>query len=137
MIYMYAIPRALDRYRDLKLRGQMTYQDHTVHIPAEAADDQFVQNLGTLIRRLADEKPATRVPSRPETAPRCARAAEGSVLTQRQRENALRTRKAPLRGPCARIWGLHLHLPSALWPEMGKPKDTQDRMVPEKRRPTT
>ena len=85
MIYMYAIPRALDRYRDLKLRGQMTYQDHTVHIPAEAADDQFVQNLGTLIRRLADEKPATRVPSRPETASRCARAAEGSVLTQRQR----------------------------------------------------
>ena len=66
MIYMYAIPRALDRYRDLKLRGQMTYQDHTVRIPAEAVDNQFVQNLGTLIRGLSADKPPARVPSRPE-----------------------------------------------------------------------
>ena len=66
MIYLYAIPRALKRYRNLKLRGQATYLDHTVHIPAEAVDDQFIQNLGTLIRRLAADKPPARVPSRPE-----------------------------------------------------------------------
>ena len=66
MIYLYAIPRALERYRTLKLRGQVTYDDHTVRIPAEAVDDQFIQNLGALIRRLAADKPPARVPSRPE-----------------------------------------------------------------------
>ena len=64
MIYLYAIPRTLERYRTLKLRGQATYQDHTVRIPAEAVDDQFIQNLGALIRRLAADKPTARVPSR-------------------------------------------------------------------------
>ena len=48
MIYLCAIPRALERYRTLKLRGQATYLDHTVRIPAEAVDDQFIQSLGTL-----------------------------------------------------------------------------------------
>ena len=66
MIYLYAIPRALERYRTLKLRGQAIYLDHTVRIPAEAVDDQFIQNLGALIRRLAADKPPARVPSRPE-----------------------------------------------------------------------
>ena len=66
MINLYAIPRALERYRTLKLRGQATYLDHTVRIPAEAMDDQFIQNLGALIRRLAADKPPTRVPSRQE-----------------------------------------------------------------------
>ena len=66
MIYLYAIPRALERYQTLKLRGKATYQDHTVRIPAEAVDDQSIQNLGALIRRLAYERPAKRVPSRPE-----------------------------------------------------------------------
>ena len=45
MIYLYAIPRAQERYRTLKLRGQATYLDHTVRIPAETVDDQFIQNL--------------------------------------------------------------------------------------------
>ena len=66
MIYLYAIPRALERYRTLELRGQATYLDHTVRIPAESVDDQFIQNLGALIRRLVADKPPTRVPSRPE-----------------------------------------------------------------------
>ena len=64
MIYLYAIPRAMERYRTLKLRGQATYLDHTVRIPAEAVDDQFIQNLGALIRRLAADQPPARVPSR-------------------------------------------------------------------------
>ena len=63
MIYLYAVPKALAKYRNLKPRGQVTYQDHTVHIPAEAVDDQFVQNLRALIRRLSADKPARRVPS--------------------------------------------------------------------------
>ena len=39
---------------------------NTVRIPAEAMDDQFVQNLGALIRRLAADEPAKRVPSAQE-----------------------------------------------------------------------
>ena len=66
MIYLYAMPRALEQYRNLELRGQATYLDHTVRIPAEAVDDQFIQNLGALIRRLAADKPPARVPSRQE-----------------------------------------------------------------------
>ena len=66
MIYLYAIPKALERYRTLKLSGQATYDDHTVRIPAEAVDDQFIQNLGALIRRLASKTPATRMPSTQE-----------------------------------------------------------------------
>ena len=63
MIYLYAVPRALERYRNAKLRGQVTYHDHTVRISAEAVDDKFIQNLGVLIRRLSAAEPARRVPS--------------------------------------------------------------------------
>ena len=66
MIYLYAVPRALQRYRNANLRGQVTYQDHTVRIPAEAVDEAFIQNLGALIRRLSANEPARRVPSRKE-----------------------------------------------------------------------
>lgn len=62
MIYLYAVPRALEPCRNLKLSGQVTYRDHTVRIPAEAVNDQFIQNLGTLTRRLAAERPAPCVP---------------------------------------------------------------------------
>ena len=66
MIYLYAVPKAIERYRSLKLRGQVTYRDHTVRISAEAVDEQFIQNLGALIRRISSDEPARRVPSRQE-----------------------------------------------------------------------
>ena len=66
MIYLYAVSRALERYQNLKLRGQVPYRDHKTRIPAEAVGDQFVQNLGALIRSLSAERPATRVPSAQE-----------------------------------------------------------------------
>ena len=66
MIYLYAVPRALERYRNTRLRGQVTYRDHTIRIQAEAVDDQFIQNLGALIRRISSDEPARRVPSRQE-----------------------------------------------------------------------
>ena len=66
MIYMYAVPKALERYKQAKLSGQVTYRDHTVRIPAGAVDERFVQNLGALIRRLSADEPARRVPSRQE-----------------------------------------------------------------------
>ena len=66
MIYLYAVPRALERYRNTRLRGQVTYRDHTIRIQAEAVDEQFIQNLGALIRRISSDEPARRVPSRQE-----------------------------------------------------------------------
>ena len=53
----------VNQYWNLKLGGQVTYPDRTIRIPAEVVDDQFVQNLVALIRRLADDNSATRVPS--------------------------------------------------------------------------
>ena len=66
MIYLYAIPRALERYRNLRLSGQATYRDHTMRVPAETVDGKFVKNLGALVRRLSADEPARRVPSRQE-----------------------------------------------------------------------
>ena len=63
MVYMYALPRALERYRGLALSGQVAYPDHVVDIPAAAVDKGFIRNLGGLIRRLAAETSARRVPS--------------------------------------------------------------------------
>ena len=66
MIYLYAVPKALKRYRNANLSGQVTNRDHTVRVPAEAVDEKFIQNLGALIRRLSTDEPARRVPSRQE-----------------------------------------------------------------------
>lgn len=63
MIYLYAVPKALQRYRETQLSGQVTYRDHTIRIPADAVVEKFVQNLGALIRRVAADEPARRVPS--------------------------------------------------------------------------
>ena len=63
MLYMYALPRALDRYRGLTLTGQVAYSDQVVNIPARAVDETFVQHMGQLITRLASEMPARRIPS--------------------------------------------------------------------------
>ena len=63
MLYMYALPKALDRYRGLALTGQVAYSDHVVDIPADAVDEAFVQNTGQLITRLASKLPARPVPS--------------------------------------------------------------------------
>ena len=52
--------------QNAKLCGQVTYRDHTVRKPAEAVDDAFIENLGTLIRRLSGDEPARRVPSHQE-----------------------------------------------------------------------
>ena len=63
MIYMYALPRSLERYKGLSIAGQVAYPDHVVDIPPEAVDRRFVENLGGLMRRLASQTPTRRVPS--------------------------------------------------------------------------
>ena len=62
MIYIYALPRAQERYRGLTPTGRMAYPDHVVDIPAEAVDEAFVSNVIALITRLASQTPARRVP---------------------------------------------------------------------------
>ena len=66
MIYQYAVPRALDEYRGTEFRGHVIYPDGNVQIPVSGVDRKFVERLGNLIRRLADETPARRVPSASE-----------------------------------------------------------------------
>ena len=63
VIYMYAFPKALEQYRKAKLMGQVTYRGDNVRILGEAVGEEFVKNLGALIRRISADEPARRVPS--------------------------------------------------------------------------
>ena len=66
IIYQYAVPRALEQYRDIEFRGHVSSPDSNVGLPVSAMDGEFVEKLGALIRRLASETPARRVPSAQE-----------------------------------------------------------------------
>ena len=66
LIYQYAVPRALPEYREVEFRGHVIYPDGNVQIPASGVDGKFIERLGSLIRRLADETPARRIPSAQE-----------------------------------------------------------------------
>ena len=66
MGYQYAVPKALEQYRDVQFRGHVVYPEAQVGIPASGVDGRFVDSLGGLIRRLASETPARRVPSAQE-----------------------------------------------------------------------
>ena len=63
MLYMYAVPKALPAYRDMAFNGIVAYPGHTVDIPATAVDGRFVEHVGRLVRRLASDSPARKVPS--------------------------------------------------------------------------
>ncbi len=63
MIYQYALPLALPQYRNVRIDGEVIYPTHTVRIPRGALPNEFIEDLGSLIRRLAADKPAQRVPS--------------------------------------------------------------------------
>ena len=63
MIYPYALPLALPQYRNVRIGGEVIYPTHTVRIPRGALPNQFIENLGALIRRLASDTPPKTVPS--------------------------------------------------------------------------
>ena len=65
-IYQYAVPKALTQFQGKQARGQVRYPDSYVGSPATSVTPDFVANLGSLIRRLADDVPARRVPSAQE-----------------------------------------------------------------------
>ena len=66
MIYQYALPLALPQYRDVRIGGEVIYPTHTVRVPRGALPNQFIEDLGALIRRLAADVPPQRVPSAQE-----------------------------------------------------------------------
>ena len=63
MIYKFAIPRALPQYEDVSIAGEVAYPARTVRVPMGALPNQFIEQLGSLIRRLGSDTPAQRVPS--------------------------------------------------------------------------
>ena len=65
-IYQYAVPRALLQFEGKDARGQVRYPGSYVGSPASAVNPEFIANMGALIRRLASDEPARRVPSASE-----------------------------------------------------------------------
>ena len=66
LTYKYAVPRALPEYRGMEFRGHFLYPDSKVQIPVSGPGRQFIDRPGVLVRRLADEHPARKVPSASE-----------------------------------------------------------------------
>ena len=63
-IYQCAVPKALAQHRGTEFRGHVVYADgKQVGVPVSGLDKEFVERLGALIRRLAADTPARRVPS--------------------------------------------------------------------------
>ena len=63
MLYQYAVPKALEQYHGMEFRGHVAYPESNVAIPTSRVDRNFTDSLGALIRRLAADTPAQRVPS--------------------------------------------------------------------------
>ena len=66
MIYMYAVWHDLDLSRGTHLAGEIVYPDKSVKVPPGAVHRGFVNDLGALIRRLASDEPARKIPSAQE-----------------------------------------------------------------------
>ena len=62
---MYAVPKA-PQYKGNAFTGSVVYPGHSVEIPVGAVDAGFVENMGRLVRRLASDQPARRMPSTSE-----------------------------------------------------------------------
>ena len=63
MTYMYAVPRALGQYRNMAFDGVVAYRDYEVTIPASAVNEQFINRLATLIRKISRAQPLEKTPS--------------------------------------------------------------------------
>ena len=63
MIHMYALPRAVERLRDMSLRGELVYWQGQVDIPPDSLDREFIENLHSQAQRLTAGQPLARIPS--------------------------------------------------------------------------
>ena len=59
MIYLYALPKALQQYRDAKIRGEAFYPTRTHVVGRGSLDQGFIRRLVALIQRIAAEPPPT------------------------------------------------------------------------------
>ncbi len=66
MIYMWAVPLALEQYRELSLSGRVVYEDHEIGIGPEKIDAPFKAELVKLIKKVGGKKALVKVPSRTE-----------------------------------------------------------------------
>ncbi len=66
MLYMCRLGRYVTAWGDITLKGRVIYNDHVVDVPAYAISPEFIEQLGSLIRRMADEKTALLAPSSTE-----------------------------------------------------------------------
>ena len=65
-VYQYALPRALPQYQNARITGEVIYPTRTVRVPQGGVDQGFIQDLGSLIRRIAAAETPRRVPSAAE-----------------------------------------------------------------------
>lgn len=68
MVYMYALPRALEQYKGTRIAGEIHYPNHIQRVPSGGLDQGFVHRLITLIHRVAAPDPPPTTPSRTECA---------------------------------------------------------------------
>ena len=66
MLYMYGLDRSVPAWGDITLKGRVVYSDHVVDIPADAISPEFIEQMGSLIRWVADSRPELVVPSSTE-----------------------------------------------------------------------
>ena len=66
MVYMYALPRALEQYRDARIAGEIHYPNRIQRVPQGSVDRGFIHRLITLIHRVAAPDPPPWTPSGPE-----------------------------------------------------------------------
>ncbi len=66
MVYMYALPRALEQYRDARIAGEIHYPNRIQRVPQGGVDRGFIHRLITLIHRVAAPDPPPWTPSGPE-----------------------------------------------------------------------
>ena len=68
MVYMYALPRALEQYKGARIAGEIHYPNHIQRVPRGGLDQGFMHQLVTLIHRVAAPDPTPTTPSRTECA---------------------------------------------------------------------
>lgn len=67
LLYMYALPRGVERYRGWTFDGEVYYGQHDQRwIPSEQLTTEFIDRMSAMIKRLADEIEPARTPSRYE-----------------------------------------------------------------------
>jgi hypothetical protein len=63
MIYMWALPYAYPKYREITFEGLLVYPDLLRHVPTVSVDDAFKESLIELIGRIGSPIEARKVPS--------------------------------------------------------------------------